>query len=218
MNTAVASTCDVVNLPAEETGHRTSKAPRRPRADRVGRSGNDRGRERQSVPGRPFSLAVAARDYIWLYDVRHGMGDHDIAIRDRVSIRQVREGIERARQMERTLTRDHLMADLKSGRLGDMGLQLIPLFPVASFTPRSACAHSSPIRRGSSLCCMVCHASGMDEHPAMRREESAGSTSEAAPAKANGDTQLESSIGSPQTSNKRGRRLFAGTDATQPRS
>ena len=46
-------------------------------------------------PGRPLSLAVAARDYIWLYDLRHGIDDIKIADRDGVPVRLVRRGIER---------------------------------------------------------------------------------------------------------------------------
>lgn len=216
MNTTVASTSDVVNLPADELRRQELKAPCWTRADRVDQSGADRADEQESPSGRRYTLELAARDYIWLYDVRHGIGDRDIAIRERVSIRQVREGVERARQMERTLTRDHVISDLKSGRQVDMGFQLMPLFPIASFTPQSTCGHNGPIRRGSSLCCMVCHSSGMDDHPGMRREEAASSTSEASSAPANNGPWPADSIGSPRTSKKRGRRRFTGAEVTQP--
>jgi len=43
----------------------------------------------------------------------------------------------------------------------------MPLFPVASFVPGSACPHHGPIREGSVLCCMVCHQSGLDAHPSL---------------------------------------------------
>lgn len=45
---------------------------------------------------------------------------------------------------------------------------LIPLFPVGEFTPQSRCPHTGPLRRGSVFCCMVCHQSGLDNHPAVR--------------------------------------------------
>jgi hypothetical protein len=46
--------------------------------------------------------------------------------------------------------------------------RLVPLFPIGSYTPQSRCAHSGPIERGSVLCCMVCHTSGQDDHPALQ--------------------------------------------------
>jgi hypothetical protein len=51
-----------------------------------------------------------------------------------------------------------------------MGFRLIPLFPIGAFTPRSACPHHDTIERGSRLCCMVCHGSGMDDHPGLERD------------------------------------------------
>lgn len=50
------------------------------------------------------------------------------------------------------------------------GLGLVPLFPITSFVPGSACPHHGPIRPGSSLCCMVCDTSGLDHHPALQRD------------------------------------------------
>jgi hypothetical protein len=46
--------------------------------------------------------------------------------------------------------------------------KLMPIFPVESYMPRSRCPHYGPIPRGSVLCCMVCHQSGQDHHPAMQ--------------------------------------------------
>ena len=45
--------------------------------------------------------------------------------------------------------------------------QLLPLFPVGNYTPDSPCAHFEPIPYGSAFCCMVCHISGLDDHPAL---------------------------------------------------
>jgi hypothetical protein len=46
--------------------------------------------------------------------------------------------------------------------------RLEPLFPVGHYTPSSRCPHHGPIPRGSDLCCMICHQSGQDGHPALQ--------------------------------------------------
>lgn len=43
------------------------------------------------------------------------------------------------------------------------GDELVPFFPLDSFTPKSPCPHRGPIRKGSRLCCMICHRSGVDK-------------------------------------------------------
>lgn len=48
-------------------------------------------------------------------------------------------------------------------------LSLVPLFPIAAFTPQSSCPHKTPIPDGSSLYCVVCHDTGMRHHPALKR-------------------------------------------------
>jgi hypothetical protein len=45
---------------------------------------------------------------------------------------------------------------------------LVPMFPVISFIPFSACPHHGPIRRGSIFVCMVCHQSGQDHLPSLQ--------------------------------------------------
>jgi hypothetical protein len=52
--------------------------------------------------------------------------------------------------------------------------KLVPLFPLGSFTPESRCPHHAPIERGSVLCCMICHSSGQDNHPALKCDSSMG--------------------------------------------
>lgn len=47
---------------------------------------------------------------------------------------------------------------------------LVPLFPIGGFSPGSTCPHHGPLPEGSALTCMVCHRSGMDQHPAYRRD------------------------------------------------
>ncbi len=119
---------------------------------------------------RAMSLEVAARDYVWLYDFRHGMGPREIAAREGVNVRQVREALERARALESSRSRETPTESARPGRPEDLGFRLIPLFPIGAFTPQSACPHGEPIERGSTFCCMVCHASGMDDHPGLRRD------------------------------------------------
>lgn len=51
--------------------------------------------------------------------------------------------------------------------------ELVPAFgPQPGFEEHRPCSEviRHPIRKGSSLCCMACHASGMDHHPALRRD------------------------------------------------
>lgn len=45
---------------------------------------------------------------------------------------------------------------------------LVPLFPITALDPQSVCPHRGKIERGSIFCCMVCHCSGQDHHPAMQ--------------------------------------------------
>jgi len=143
-------------------------------ADRAARSdGGDSGGDREHVstlPGRrpetrtrlsrTMTLEIAAREYVWLWELRHGLGTKSIANREGVSIRRVRFGVARARAQEKSSSDQHILRPPR----------LIPLFPVGPYTPQSACAHRQPIQSGSVLCCMVCHRSGMDEHPALQRD------------------------------------------------
>jgi hypothetical protein len=46
--------------------------------------------------------------------------------------------------------------------------RLVPLFPAGGYTPHSMCGHHGPIQRGSLFCCMICHRSGHDDHPALQ--------------------------------------------------
>src|SRR5207245_1092841 len=119
---------------------------------------------------RTLTLAAAAREYIWLYDYRHGVGFQEIAARDGVSVGRVRYGVERARAQDKELSRD-VTSEQASPAIGALHLpRLIPLFPIGSYTPQSACPHREPIGQGSAFCCMVCHDSGMDAHPALQRD------------------------------------------------
>jgi RNA polymerase sigma factor (sigma-70 family) len=49
-------------------------------------------------------------------------------------------------------------------------LTLELLSPITSFTPQSACPHHGPIARESVFVCIVCHAVGNEDHPALQRD------------------------------------------------
>jgi hypothetical protein len=129
-----------------------------------GRSGNaskgDRKTARASRSSRALSLAVLAQEYIWLWDVRHGISTREIAIREGLNIQRVRIGVARAKALER---------DSQTDTSAIRAPRLIPLFPIGAYTPQSTCAHHRPIEHGSLLCCMVCHCSGVDDHPGLLR-------------------------------------------------
>jgi hypothetical protein len=123
--------------------------------------------ERKSTPkanrplerlGRILTLEIAAKEYTWLWDLRQGMGAKVAAVRASTTAHRVRFGLARAVRQEK---RCSLASTLRPPRL-------VPLFPIEPYTPHSACGHRRPIRTGSLLCCMVCHSSGMDEHPALQ--------------------------------------------------
>lgn len=113
-----------------------------------------------------YTLPVAAREYIWLYDHRHGVGVAELARQEGVTVDQIRQGLERAEAAEATVGR---FADRDDFR-GRAGFELVSLFPVGSLTPQSSCPHRGPIPRGSRLVCMVCGQSGMDDYPGLRRD------------------------------------------------
>jgi hypothetical protein len=170
-------------------------------------------------PGRKsdggMTLAVAAKEYIWLYDFRHGMNEREIAAHNGTTVRQVRKGIKRARALDTKLTKESLVEELRTGRLGDVGFRLTPLFPIASFTPQSACPHHKPLERGSSFCCMVCHSSGMDGHPGLRRDSLSDPSPESKPAPVPDSVAPSKSDVSQETRKQRRRRLFAEAVAAQ---
>ena len=109
---------------------------------------------------RTMSLRVMAREYVWLWDYRHGLNAQAIAIRDGVKVQRVEFGIARAQAQEKPVDSSTALRPPR----------LIPFFPIGSYTPLSSCGHHRPIEQGSLLCCMVCHHSGVDDHPALERD------------------------------------------------
>jgi hypothetical protein len=117
--------------------------------------------------GRTITLATAAREYVWLWDQRHGVSTKAIAERTGLSAKRVRFGVARARAHERKAAQDF---SVRNPSWAVRQPRLVPLFPIGSYTPQSACPHHGPIRVGSVFCCMVCHGSGMDGHPFLQRD------------------------------------------------
>ncbi len=130
---------------------------------RRGRGGDRRSAKRQGPPRMSreiITLEIAAKEYVWLWDRRHGISIEAIAAREDLSTGRVRFGVARARAQERSTATASAVRPPR----------LVPLFPIGAYTPQSSCAHRRAIEPGSSLCCMVCHSSGMDRHPALRRD------------------------------------------------
>ncbi|MGO9471071.1 MAG: hypothetical protein ACLQVF_43825 [Isosphaeraceae bacterium] len=147
---------------------------------------------------RQMSLEIAAREYVWLWDRRHGISIEAIAAREGRSITRVRFGVARARAQEKCTATTSAVRPPR----------LVPLFPIGAYTPHSDCAHRRQIEPGSSLCCMVCHASGMDRHPALRRDPRTDPAPEPKPQAA-----PEPAWNAPETRKERRQRLF-GTHLT----
>ena len=170
---------------------------------------NPRG-ETASSTDQALTLAVAAREYIWLYDLRHGISINEIASREGISIRRVYDGLERARAMDKQPSQDAQTGLSSRGVVSTHVPRLIPLFPIGSYTPQSACPHLEPIERGSALCCMVCHGSGMDAHPALRRDPRMDPAPEPKAEPTAPNLALQPKTGeSHETRKQRRRRLFA---------
>jgi hypothetical protein len=214
MKPTIASTA-AESLPTEgRTDHgEDCDGPRRRRAPRTGREDDSRYNRTGARTERAWTLEVAAREYIWLYDRRHGLSYEEIAAREGVTVDRVRFGVRRAEAQESKLSKDDLIEDLKPGRTGDPGFRLIPLFPIGAFTPQTPCPHHGSIGRGSRLCCMVCHASGMDDHPGLRRDPEADPAPEPAPAPASDCAEPSRPERSRETRKQRRRRLFAAACA-----
>jgi hypothetical protein len=98
-----------------------------------------------------FDTAVS--DYVWLCESDRGMSARKPVVRKRNRVQRIPSAIGQGRRAFQIL---------------QQAPRLVPLFPIGSYTPHSRCAHSGPIERGSVFCCMVCHTSGQDDHPALQ--------------------------------------------------
>ena len=122
-----------------------------------------------------YKLPNEVKESLWLEETRAGWSLGSIARKARVSDRRVQVGVTRARLRELS-TAERLRLALTRGP-GDVAgsprptlPRLVPLFPIGPLTPSSTCGHHGPIRPGSVFCCMVCHASGHDDHPSLKIE------------------------------------------------
>lgn len=192
---------------SDDLEHRDT--PRRRRSSRTRREEAPRDHRTRTSSSRVLTLKVAARELMWHYDHKHGMSLEEIAGYERLTVKRVLEGVRRAEALQSQRSSDEMVEDLKSGRLDDARLRLIPLFPVTAFTPRSTCPHHDTIERGSRLCCMVCHASGMDDHPGFRHDAKTDPSPEPTPAPAADVTVSSKSGTSKETRKQRRRRQLA---------
>jgi hypothetical protein len=151
----------------------------------------------RSRVSREMTLEIAAQEYVWLWDRRHGSSIEAIAAREGVSIARVRFGVARARAQQKGAASSMTTPAIRPPRL-------VPLFPIAAYTPQSSCAHRRAIEAGSSLCCMVCHTSGMDRHPALRRDPRTDPAPEPKPKAETQQAQCQR-----ETRRERRQRLFA---------
>lgn len=145
------------------------------------------------------SEVTAARRALWLQWLRSGETTAAIARMAGVSRRTVQYGIAAARKAEEAAPPRPSVPVPEPPRL-------VPLFPISSFTPGSECGHRGPVRAGSVLCCMVCHASGIDDHPGLRRDPRTDPRPEPRP-------PAPAKPGAPETRRQRRARQFAGRSA-----
>jgi len=153
-------------------------------------AGADKGRlaDEKRPPPRSkteISLSIHARELVWLDEIRRGYSIKQIASREGLGSRRIQHGVSRARErgnLSRT-RESRISSDLhernekitaSAGKMfqddPNRPPRLVPLFPIGAFTPGSACPHHGPIRTGSLFCCMVCSQSGVDNHPALKRD------------------------------------------------
>ena len=186
------------------------RAKDRPKKGELTRSASGKSCQVQEIEqDEEMSLPVAAMEYVWLYDHRRGISLRTLAERDGVSIERVQFGLDRAKALEIRCSGEEEPGN--SGRRDEPEFALIPLFPIGSFTPQSSCAHREPIEKGSRFCCMVCHASGMDDHPGLRREPKPKQACGAAPDPMKGIavTAVVSKADRAETRKQRRRRQFS---------
>lgn len=153
-------------------------------------AGADKGRSGGVKRPRPrtrseISLSIHARELVWLDEIRRGYSIKEIARREGLGCRRIQHGVSRARERgNQSRIREPRFSNDPHGRNGKITAsagrvvrddlnrppRLVPLFPIGAFTPGSACPHHGPIRAGSVFCCMVCSQSGVDDHPALKRD------------------------------------------------
>ncbi len=106
------------------------------------------------------------RHLVWLKRQEAGWSVKDIAADAGVSVRSAQLGLKLARDRASRAAN----ADAAPSRPVLPWWRMRPTFPIGAFTRESKCPHHGPIRPGSDLVCMVCHGSGLDDHPGMVRD------------------------------------------------
>jgi len=132
--------------------------------------------ETKTTRRRARGWAREARDAEWLRLRKQGWTVAEIAKTSGSGRRHVERGLARARASESSHLEDsrseRSLQNRDEGAVAPIPwwLELVPLFPIGAFTPSSKCPHRGPIRPGSLDCCMVCSSSGVDDHPALKRD------------------------------------------------
>jgi hypothetical protein len=135
-------------------------------------------------------LPAEIQSSIWLAEVRLGTSLRAIALQEQVSLRHVERRVKEARRQEEDKTIRLERIDAEAARRRELGIpaeatpvapRLVPLFPIGPLVPTSKCGHNGPLRAGSSFCCMICHTSGKDDHPALQRDPKTDPTPEPMP-------------------------------------
>ncbi len=141
------------------------------------------------------TLGTSISEYVWLCDSHRSMNAKKRALRER----------KREQKIPVTLARR-----LAALQIVHRPPRLVPLFPVGSYTPQSKCPHHGPIERGSVFCCMVCHASGQDDHPALQHTYSVEPRSEVKCEDIFPSSKYSNQKVFPETRKQRRQRLFKG--------
>jgi hypothetical protein len=141
------------------------------------------------------TLDTSISEYVWLYDSHRSVNAKKRALRER----------KRAQNIPATLARGRAALQIVH-----RPPRLVPLFPFGSYTPHSKCAHHGPIERGSVFCCMVCHASGQDDHPALQHTYSVEPGSDVKREDIFPSSKYSNQKVFPETRKERRKRLFRG--------
>ena len=98
-------------LPAteREDDHKPRESPRQQRRFRIQGEGASRDCRTRAWEDRTLTLEVAAREWMWLYDHRHGMSLAEIAGYERLDIERVQFGVERSAAQEAKASKDDLI-------------------------------------------------------------------------------------------------------------